>query len=590
MNHATRYLRWCLTLIVAVVAVGALCAAPALAQPAEEMQGPPAADTGGMKTVAVLSVASYDELIGDVGFLGSLAGQPQASQMAEGGIALFTQGRGLASIDRTMPWGLIVQTDGMQFVPVVCLPVTKLDDLLEVAENYGAKVADVDGGVKEVSLPNGKTLYVAADGPWAFVGQTAAALARLPAKPQETLAELVGDYDVAVMFSIQNVPEMYRQMALAALQAGVQSGLANQQGTDQQRELQRQLAEAQQKQIVMMIQELDSLTVGWAVDSEKQNTYLDVVTRFLPDSTLAKQLAANSKPTTNLAGFYQPSAAMTMTLVNKGDPELMKENIAQFKAAIDGAREQVNQKIDENSAVSDEQRQAMKDAASNLFDVVEATVKSGQIDGGAALQLSPDSMTLVAGMIVQQPEKIEAALKKLEAAAGDDPQFPGIQWNAASHAGVHFDTIRLPVPADQEPLRKMLGEETELAIGIGPNAVYVALGRDWETAINQALDASAAEPDKAVPLAEFSMSLGQIMQTAAALGKEEDRAKTQMLADMLRDEAQGLDHVRMIAQIIPNGERVRIEVEEGVLRVIGKAAAQAQQAQQAQQQGMQGPQ
>jgi hypothetical protein len=576
VNHTTSFRRWSSIVLAMAAALGVLVAGPALAQPAAETS-PSAPDAATMKTVAVLSVASYDELIGDVTFLGSLAGQPQAAQIVEGAIAVFTQGKGLASIDRAMPWGMILQTDGMQFVPVACLPVTKVDDLLQLAENYGAKVADIGESVKEISLPNGQSGYVKAEGNWAFLAATADSLARLPADPQEILADLVADYDIALMFSVQNIPEMYRQMALAAMTAGMQQGLQSQQGTEQQRELQQKLAEIQKQQIVTMIQEVDSLTIGWAVDAEKQNTYLDIIYRFVPGSSLAKQLEAYSQPKTNLAGFYQPSAALTAILVSQGNPELMRENIEQFKLFMDSARQQVDQKIDEQPDVSDEQREAMKQAAGDMIDVFQTTIESGQIDCGAAVQLSPDSMTVVAGMRVAQPEKVEDALKKLAATAENDTQLSGIQWNASNHAGVRFDTFRVPVPADEPQARALLGDETTLAVGIGPEAVYLAFGRDWQSAINQAIDASAASPDKAVPPLEVSMSLVPLAKTAAVVGEEEDRPKAQILADVLEKEAQGRDHVRAVEEIIPNGMKIRIEAEEGVLRAIGKAAAQAQQ-------------
>jgi hypothetical protein len=579
VNHATSYRRRCSIVLVLAAAGGVLAVGPALAQPAAKAS-PPAAEAGGMKTVAVLSVASYDELAGDVKFLGSLAGQPGAPEMLEGSIALFTQGRGLASIDRSMPWGIILQTDGTRFIPVACLPVTKLDDLLQVAENYGAKAQDAGKGVKEISLPNGQSVYVTANDNWAFVAQSADTLADLPADPQKTLAGLVTDYDVALQFSVQNIPQMYRQMALAAFEAGLAQGMAHQQGTEQQRELQQKLAEMQRKQVVTMIQELDSVTIGWAIDAKQQNTYLDFVYRFVPGSSMAKQMEAYGEPVTNLAGFYQPSAALTMTFAAQGNPEQMQENIDQFKAVMAGAREQANQAIDQNSEIPEAERPALKQAASDIIDVVEATIESGRIDGGAALQMSPNSMTLVAAMQVQQPEKVEGALKKLAAAAESDPQFPGIQWNAASHKGVHFDTLRVPVPADEPEARAMLGDETEMAIGIGPGAVYLAFGRDWQSAVNQAIDASAAEPNKGVPPLQLSVSLGPIAKTAAAIGKESDRAKAQMLADAIQSEGQGRDHLRAVEHIIPNGMRLRIEVEDGVLRAIGKLTATAQQAQQ----------
>ena len=46
---------------------------------------------------------------------------------------------------------------------------------------------------------------------------------------------------------------------------------------------------------------------------------------------------------------------------------------------------------------------------------------------------------------------------------------------------------------------------------------------------------------------------------------------------MLRTEAQGRDHVRIVGQMVPNGLRYRVEAEEGALRAIGKAAMDARQ-------------
>ena len=61
----------------------------------------------------------------------------------------------------------------------------------------------------------------------------------------------------------------------------------------------------------------------------------------------------------------------------------------------------------------------------------------------------------------------------------------------------------------------------------------------------------------------------------------------QAIADMLKNDAQGRDHIRASGTLIENGLKYRFEAEEGVLRAIGKAAMMAQQ--KAQQEAMQGP-
>jgi hypothetical protein len=53
---------------------------------------------------------------------------------------------------------------------------------------------------------------------------------------------------------------------------------------------------------------------------------------------------------------------------------------------------------------------------------------------------------------------------------------------------------------------------------------------------------------------------------------------TQAIVDMLRNDAQGRDHIRIVGQPIEHGQRYRIEAEEGVLRALGKASVIAQEA------------
>jgi hypothetical protein len=345
------------------------------------------------------------------------------------------------------------------------------------------------------------------------------------------------------------------------------------------------MAEAQLEQAKRAIEEIDTLMLGWTIDANEQKTHMDVIVTAVPDSRLAKELTAYADAKTSFAGFYQPDAAATMVVANQADPQLVQQDMAQIEATMQAAREQFNNAIDDNDDIPDEMREDFKAVASDWLDAFAATIKTGQMDGSAALHLSADSLTLVAGVHVKEPAKFESGLKKLEAAARRSPEFSGIQWNAASHAGVNFHTLSVPVPADQEAPRKLLGEQADVAVGIGPEAVYLAVGRNNLDAVKKAIDASAAEPGKAVPPFELAVSLGPVADSMAAQAEDgRHKAAAQAVADMLKSEAHGRDHVRILGQVIPNGVRYRMEVEEGVLKAIGKAAAEQQrQAQQANQ-------
>jgi hypothetical protein len=536
-----------------------------------------ASEPGGeLKTVAVVAVANYDKLLSDIGVLGSLIGRPEAGQMMEGGFAFFTQGKGPDALDKTQPWGIIVRTDGATFLPLGCLPVANADDVLDVAAGFGVQVKQSDNGVKELVLPNQQSVFLKHQADWIFVSVSPDALTRLPEKPQAMLAELVTEYDLAARISMKDVPEMYRQFAVQALQAGMQQRI-EQRGdeSDEQYELRQKLAEAQMAQMMRTLNETDSITIGWAVDAAQQRTYVDYTQTFLPGSKMAQQIAAYGQPRTNFAGFNQPSAAATMSFATKADPELIRQDIEYFESTMQSLRAGVNSGIDASDAKDPE---AVKAAFSDWFDALEATIRAGQLDGGAALHVSSDSLTLVAGALVTDTAKVESGLKKLEAAAAARyPDFAGIRWNAASHAGVSFHTLSVPVPEEQEAPRKLLGSEVSIAVGIGADAVYLAIGQDNLSMIKQAIDASAAEPDKAVSPFELSLSLGPILEMASDRAPDGDqKAIVQAVAEMLRNQPQDRDHIRAVGQVVPIGLRYRIEAEEGVLRAIGTAATEAQ--------------
>jgi hypothetical protein len=551
------------------------------------LSDPAAAAGGELKTVAVVALAPYERLMDDVNFLGSLAGKPDSGQMIEGLLAMFTQGKGSAVLDKKQPWGVIVRTDGNAFLPIACLPIANPDDLLDIAKMHGATVNDGIDGVTEVVLPNEKSLHMKHKDGWAFVSMSPAPLANLLDSPGEKLSGLVTEHDIALRVSMKDVPPMYRQFAIAAMQAGMQESMKQQaEESDDQYELRQKMTEAQMEQMVRMINEMDSASVGLAIDAQQQRTYLDFSYKFVPGSKMAEQFAAYGEPRTNFAGFYQPDAAATMTFATKADPEAIAADLAQAEAMMHTMREQFNKEIDKNTDVQDPAvREAIKSAFGDWFDAFLATMKAGEMDSGGALHLGADSLTLVVGSHVKDATKVESGLKKLDEAAKKSPEFPGIQWNAASHAGVNFHTLTIPVPAEFESPRRLLGSEANIAVGIGSEAVYIAAGRDNLEAIKKAIDASAAEPGKSVPPFELAISLGQIMEIAAAEAPDDDKKKVlEAVAQMLRTQAQGRDHVRVVGQLIPNGLRYRLEAEEGVLRAIGKAAAETQrQALQAQQ-------
>lgn len=524
---------------------------------------------GEMKPLAVVALSGYDALVEDINFAGSLAGQPDLGAMIEPMIMGYTQG-----LDKSKPIGVVVQSDGEMFAGAACLPVTDLQKILTPLKMFGVTTEDAGGGITKVITPQ-QPVFVKEAGGWAFISPMQEMLATVPADPTATLSAISEEYDLGAKVHVQNIPEVFRQEAMKQLDMGMQAGLKKlPDETDEQFEARKQLTSVQLDQLKQLINDMDELTVGLALDGAGQRAYLDFTYTAVPETKLAQQIAMYDDAKTNFAGFFQPDAAMMMSFATK----MGEADIAQVDQMFGTIRQQVKAAIEKEAELpSDEAREQMQSAMDDFLSAFQATLKTGMMDGGAVLNLAPNSLTFVAGAFIGEPAKVESGLKKMaEVIKQKDANAPTVQWNAASHADVNFHTLSVPVPANEEEPRKLFGDTIELAVGIGKQSVYFAAGRDCMDAVKGIIDASNADLQKSVPPMEVAFSLKQIMDMAASVAKDSNKAMLQSIAAMLANEATGRDHVRIVMKTIPNGIQTRIEAEEGVLRAIGMAAMQAQ--------------
>ena len=196
-----------MTAIALLLAVGALVSAHRAA----------AADP---KPALTIAFAGYDQLMGDLKALDALSGHSKLAAKAEANINSQTKGKGLAGLDKSRPWGVLVSL-GENGQPVVqgYLPVTDLKALLASIPAPGGEAPAPDAnGVYE--LPVGDTtVYAKQKGKWAVFSDSAETLDSAPADPAPALADLTKKYLLAVRGSVQNVPAASRENLLNSLHA-----------------------------------------------------------------------------------------------------------------------------------------------------------------------------------------------------------------------------------------------------------------------------------------------------------------------------------------------------------------------------------
>lgn len=527
------------------------------------------------KPVAIVAFAGYDELMKDINFIGELGDQKEASGNIEQMVQMFTQGKGLAGFDKTKPIGVLIQTDGAMPSGAICLPVSDLNALLDVAKGFGVSTTDMGNDVMQIKSAQGASLFAKKSGGWALLSMAPAMLEGLPADPGAEFAALVKEYDVAAKVNVKNLPEAQRQQAIEAMSQGAQQGLKKEPNeSDAAYAERKKMVEAQLEQLKEFINDLDEVTVGLKIDGDAKRVFADFAYTALPKTKLAEAIAASSDAKTNFAGFSNPEAAVNLSFASK----MTGSDSAQLSQAVESVRTQVTEQIDKSKKLKNAESKAKAKAAlEDFLAALRATLEAGVTDGGASLELSGDSLSLVAGGFIADPAKVEAGLKKLAEVgeAEKSAEMPTIKWAADKQGDVTFHTLTRPIPEDEDEARQLLGDDLNMVVGVGKKAVYFALGREPMAAVKSAIDASAKTPNKAIAPFELSVGLAQILEVAKTTAPEEKKEQIAEISSMLADSATGVDHVRLVGQPIENGIRMRLELEEGVLRAIGMAAQQA---------------
>ena len=519
------------------------------------------------KPLAVVAFSNCDELLADVEYLAELFDDPKLSQGVEGIRGV------LAALDTKRPWGAVVELRGDRLTGYGFLPVTDAKQLRQLLKPLISEVTEVGDGVFKVQGKLGRPLYVKEkEGGWLFASDNPETLAATPDDPCELIAGLAEQYDAALRLYVCNAPEEHRRKFIAKVKQHVEKELQRKDGEDEHKcPARRIVAERLRDAVIHAANEIEQVTYGWSLDREAGSASIEVSATALAGTNAAEQLATLGTLKSSFGGFRLPGATLAAVAVCKytcsdGDRQ-------ELAALFDAIRAKAFEKIDAKEK-SDERAEAGKQIVDGLLQVMEETVASGRAEGGLALMLKPKGVTLTAGRYIANGKKLEETLGQLvEAVRRECPDFVEkvLETNVAEHNGVHFHAISLPIPdgaKDRERLVQALGDPLVIVVGIGPHSVYVSVGKRAEKALRQAIKRSKAGKSEAAPPVEISVSLLDVARFVAAVGKPKQKTGARKAIAALKG-APDKDHVNVSIVPIERGLKVRLEAEEGVLRLLG---------------------
>ncbi len=560
MNFRSPALR---TLQVAMfAAVAAALVIPSAVQAQEEA-------TGSSKTVAVIAASGVDQLLNDIDFVGNLAGAPSVRQQAEGMLLLFTGNNKLPGVDDTKVWGAIISTDGTNFEPILCVPVTDLGALLNMLQNFQMNVTDLGDGLSELELPN-QSLYIKESNGWAFAAPTPESLDEVPADPAQTLSKVAGEYDLGIRIMMPNIPPMYREIAITNLRAGMEDGL--EQGEDESDEdfaKREEAAEKQFDEIRRVFDEINEMTFGLNIDPDNKSLLFDFTYTAVPGTRTARELENFSSTQTRFSKLLKPDAMIQFNTANK----VAQEDLAAYQAELDAAllsnRATILQQLDDNEDVSEEDREVVRKLLPPAMDLLGSILRDGKVDLVGNVMLAEGKVNGV-GAAAGNTAEAAKLLDAIEEVAKEHPEKVTFTRDSSTHGGVALHELSFPLPeeADDRARELLGGDHAKVYIGVGSDALYVAAGADALTTIQEAIDTTEETANTEVPPVQFKLAFGPALEEAM---KGEEFAGNPAAEELAKKLIEG-GHDKIIMTLEKVGEmgRGRITIEQGVIEGISR--------------------
>lgn len=506
--------------------------------------------------IAVLSVASVKSWLDNVAYYGEVAGIADWSNQIRMMFDIF-----LTGVDRTKPWGVAVHTDGNAFYPLGFVPVSDANTFLEALKQHLGPQQIVDGGVIQISV-GPVTLFLKPHGNWIYVGRTAEGLAHLRDDPLSLLGGLNNQYDVAVRTYPNNIPALYRQMALGWINMGIQGEMPQLGDTEgEEVALQHKLVASSRKQFETLLNETETITFGIEVDQDASNTVIDFAMTALPGTPTAERMAAVRQAVSEFSGFLLPKSAVN---VHFNFP-LAEDDVVQTIAMLKSLKIRVLDELARDTELTDESaREEAKAVLASLFDVAVQTIAQGRMEGGGGIVTADsESLTFAVGGFLERGADLENSVKQLVELAEREQEVYDVHWKADLHRDIVIHTLH--VNLTDESWQDVLGSDFEVVLGIGEQSGYLAVGENGTGLLKQVIDHSHNEWEQPQLPSQIKISLLPLLKFFQSM-ENDNLLLSSVLVSL--SEVGDMDQISIETHPLKQGAVSRITLEDGALRVI----------------------
>lgn len=542
---------------VGIFGTGAMIVAPSgrlVAQEPQILESFGLSDASASGTdVVTLSIAPLDRLLPDITHVMRTVGVGAQSGIITQAVNGYTSG-----VDRERPIGGFVKL-GESGIPmgVIALPISDLDEFLGGLELFG-EAEDLGDGLYSMNLgPN--TLFAQHKGDWLFVSTAEDALEVLPADASGRLAKMSTSNDIAFEVNVQNVPDELVDLLTSQMRTGFEQAMEAQSGdmSDEELEASREQGELMMKNLEEAITSTERFAFGLGINPKEKNLTIDFGAQMVEGSRLAKQLGSMKSMKSAIAGYLSDSNMLTaksMTIVGAEDVKQMEASMDQ---ALTTVKKQIDDQIDNPVAA-----EKVKEYVGRLVKILADSSKEGSVETALSVTTDP-SLNVIAAFTLADGSKVEALAQDLANEASSAGAPVTVKLMSGKHQGANLHNVAVPLPDNaDDKIRKIVGDNVNIAIATAPKAVYLSVGKTAEASLKTALDASASNKNVSGVPVRGRLSLTQLLNFIQSI--ESNPVIDGMLSSINSDE----DAIMIDSQVVDRGGMNRITIEEGVLKAI----------------------
>ena len=505
--------------------------------------------------LAVAACDSYGDLKKQIAWLGNQINNPGLAGMVESVLLLGTQGKGLAGLDVKRPLGVVLTTAGDDLSAHAFVPVKDVDKLLDSLQSITGPVDRSDDS-RRITLPSGERLVVVEKNGWAILSLEGGDAGI--ADPAAIFAPLVADFSLGIEAFPSLLPKSLQKQLQTLLQQGAAAAAANGQSLD----------DDSLQAAVAGLSQTESLTLGLAIDSEKNRVFLENRVMAVAGSQAAAAIAAAGNGVLTVATPAAADGKQPALYLHAVQP-LTKESQTQALQVFDQARDQAR-----DQALANARADALVQTLALVCrEILAGMLASGGIDAVLAVDTSETTEenplpALFAGTRVKEGTAIEKQLKQLLADKKNLPAGVSVAFDTDTVATARLHAVRLDLSAS--PVAEKLGDSLEITLAIAPEYVFVLAGGDPKKRLAELLKTNGRKNATAKPVATVQLAMDRLLDYAAQLGAG---PQATLAAEAARVGTEG-SLVQLLIRPIERGLATRLSVDAGVLRAGAAMATQ----------------